>query len=206
MQENNERDFLPLSGIEATDAETFARVWARVMPDQSISPVTVIKPSFMQPSEPCPQVQPKPEGLLEVMPESVPMCEMYITELERIIDGMRWLLSGYLALSRRTGARSTRTFAGMAESQRKLLRRCSATYFLLYGITYEGKLPLVQHYDTFPLALREHFLQERRWAHAYEHLSRDAHDPCLMMMFEELSAVSLDHMNQLRLLTEVAQA
>ncbi len=106
-------DFEPLTAL---DGETFRRVWERVMPDQSLSPVVVR------------ETTPPPSG------------EDYIGQLEGVIDGVHQWLCRLEVLSRQNGGRTA--LRTLAEGERRQLRRLDGLYFLLSGSRYtpRGKL------------------------------------------------------------------
>lgn len=182
MQEQS----LPLPGLEVTDPAAFARVWGRVMPDQSLSPVVLDAPAPI----------PTPQAVVPV-PAPDPA-----TLLPPMMDGLRNLCVQYLRLTRRCPVRSRSVLATLAEGHKKSLRRMGAVYFLLTGSQYCPHDPLATPIDSLSTALRDCFLQERHWLSHCQRLAEEGADPCLAQLSNELSSTAADHLLHLRTLAE----
>ena len=160
---------LPGLELPLPDQETFERVWKRVMPDQSLSPVTVGAAG----AAPAPQQAAAPPG----------DGDLRLSLLERGRAGA----ARAQALLRRAGGRS-RPLSELSADHQRALRQLSALYFLLTGENCPaGEAPSPRELLPLPQALREQYLWEREWSGACLQGSRAAGDPALRELLEELA-------------------
>lgn len=171
----------PLEG-QHIDPETFRRVWQRVMPDQSGSPISLSPAPEMgrlKPPSPAPrphQTQPRPSR----PPEGEE------ARLRRLMDLAQSGMAAGLRLARRNGNR-TRSLAPLSESCRRGLRRLSAAHFLLTGRRYLPRVQPVHSSTPLDMALRERFLWEQQWVRACLQGAEESDDPALKGLYRELA-------------------
>ena len=94
------------------DPEVFARVWSRVMPDQTLSPIQPALPALRSPA----QTAPAPSCLGEG-------SARYVPQLEALMDQLHAALGSVRQLARRGGGRASRLLASLAADQQRQLRR-----------------------------------------------------------------------------------
>ena len=156
----------PLTG-EQIDQDTFRRVWDRVMPDQTGSPIAVKQQEVSLPDTAVPgaeteEPEPTPEPDLPQVPAcsgeesgTKPDCpctgtpELCLGEASegdsrRLEELMSMARRGMLAgrsLSCRAGGRCGRVLNTLTEDHRLALRRLSAAYFLIMGKRFRPCCP-----------------------------------------------------------------
>ena len=161
-----------LSGLELPlpDRETFERVWKRVMPDQSLSPVEAGEAA----------------GGGTQAPENASSGEDGAL-LARLTEQLRGALPGAQSLARRMGGRS-RPLADLPGDRQRALRRLSALYFLLTGLRPAAR-PSLPPREPISLsqALREQYLWEREWGRACLAGAGSARDGEVRELLEELA-------------------
>lgn len=215
----------------AVDAETFARVWRRVMPDQALSPIAVgrVAQSGMEPDAAQPQMQPGPAQTqalsLQVQPgppqvqtpgartqesqaEAPYLGEAssgYARQLREMMDGAQMGWRSYRGLARRTVGGASRILNALAAEQRRGLQRLAASYFLITGEHYRPIDAEPARISPLAMALREEFLQEQKWQRTYQWAAAQCGDPCLAGQYRELEEQARDHAAAIRQLLEQMQ-
>ena len=197
------------------DRETFERVWRRVMPEGSNSPIQTDPPSDervrVQIQEEWGNVEQTGlavPGRAEMRPEPDVTClgrgsEQYATLLREMIDGETEDMRTYQTLARRAGGAGTRMLGTMAADERRHAKRLSTAYFLITGERYQSP----NHNGTRPpmdlmTGLREQFIQEQRGASAYQGAAQETADPCLRQLYQDLSREEAAHARMIRNLLE----
>ena len=128
------------------DAELFARVWKRVMPDESMSPIEVHRPEGHVPKEKGPAVPPKPGRDDRAWLREV---------LEEMEAG---LARGGDILRRDPGAWP------LEENMRKSAAQLRAAWLLLTGERWRGRPAPRPHRGSMEDLLREQYLWELRFS------------------------------------------
>ena len=161
---------LPGLELPLPDQETFERVWKRVMPDQSLSPVEAGEAA----------------GGGTQAPENASSGEDGAL-LARLTEQLRGALPGAQSLARRMGGRS-RPLADLPGDRQRALRRLSALYFLLTGLRPAAR-PSLPPREPISLsqALREQYLWEREWGRACLAGAGSARDGEVRELLEELA-------------------
>ena len=139
---------LPGNTINSVDPATFQRVWNRVMPDQSLSPIEMDTIEPVPPEQPIQPIQPiqPPETIqpiepVEPAPPEVPDLPDLpeppsVQLLPALMDQLYAAWQRSQCLTRQTSGSVNRVFANSAEEQRRGLKRLSAAYFLQSGQWY----------------------------------------------------------------------
>ena len=152
----------------------FQRVWNRVMPDQSLSPIALT-------SLPAPPVPP-------VEAETSPLCfsqssNQDVSYLEQTMDSLQdllWLIHHLLSRSPAPVHRSLRsTYTQLQKAQRRL----SSAYFLLEGQWYLPQQLQKEVRPSIPLGLRSLYFQLQTFLHS----SPTYTDPCLQTLNQEIA-------------------
>ena len=195
----------PKLSLQPFDPEVFQRVWNRVMPDQSRSPIAMDAPS--QPVVPA--LSPAPEQPPETAPQVPLTClgegsRPYTQAIRDMMDQTRGFLRSLQSLSRRSGSRAARVLSGIAGDLRREERRLSTAHFLITGERYSpsqtgavpsGPLPLA-------LALRTLFQQLHQRAAQARAAAQGMGDPCLQQLFQDLGEDAEFYAQRLRALLE----
>lgn len=201
-----------LSGgaINAVDPDTFQRVWNRVMPDQSLSPIEVdtYEPGPMPPAEPPtpqPEPEPEPEPLPPTEPE-LPVPPPAAPLLPQLMDQLYAAWQRSQCLTRQTSGSVSRTFANSAEEQRRGLKRLSAAYFLQSGQWYTPRGNSARQTQPrpagLPNVLRERYLWERQWEQACRAAAQGFSDEALRSLMTCLAQEAAGRAAQIRTLLE----
>lgn len=197
------------------DREVFERVWRRVMPDGSNSPIQIDPPADDRAREQMRVEREEMEqtGLAvprreEMRPESDVVClgrgsEQYADLLREMIDGETEDFRTYQALARRAGGAGARLLGAMAADERRHAKRLGTAYFLITGERYQspnqnGSRPPMDLMN----GLREQFIQEQRGSSAYQGAAQETADPCLRQLYQELSREEAAHARMIRSLLE----
>lgn len=206
--ENQERSAV---GAEHIDREAFCKVWARVMPDQSESPIAVGPPETLTPGA---GLQPVPRCSCETVPpvggclkEEQTLClgPGSSADAQRIAEQMDMAKYGALygqLLSRKSSGNCARAMANLAADHRMAVKRLSAAYFLITGRRYRPRTPVLELPASVPLALRELFLWEQKWEQCSLQAGEKTGDPCLKSLYEELGQEGALHAGTIRSLLE----
>ena len=174
------------------DPEVFARVWSRVMPDQTLSPIQPALPALRSPA----QTAPAPSCLGEG-------SARYVPQLEALMDQLHAALGSVRQLARRGGGRASRLLASLAADQQRQLRRLSAAYFLITGRRYAPKGQGAVPSGPLSSALRTLFQQGQQCAAQAAVLARTvSDDPCLSRLLEDIQDEAQSHAAQIRVLLE----
>jgi hypothetical protein len=167
---------LPQTGV---DPETFRRVWRRVMPDESRSPLAVDPPRGKRPN-------PAPEGKPQHQEEKT---------LQELLDLSAESAAGYQALARRSGSRA---LGNMAEDCRRWGRKLSAQLFLLTGERAVPATPQPSAQTSVAQALRGQFLRARRWEGRCLLAAKATEDGSLRRFYETLAHEGVRHQELIR--------
>ncbi len=160
--------------LQPFDPALFQRVWNRVMPDQSLSPIALT-------SLPAPPVPP-------VEAETSPLCfsqssNQDVSYLEQTMDSLQdllWLIHHLLSRSPAPVHRSLRsTYTQLQKAQRRL----SSAYFLLEGQWYLPQQLQKEVQPSIPLGLRSLYFQLQTFLHS----SPTYTDPCLQTLNQEIA-------------------
>ncbi len=177
-----------LGEMEPPDGETFRRVWNRVMPDQSLSPV-VIRETVR-------------EG------EKTPVDgQHYIKGIEELMEGSRGWQRRWEGLAKRhqTG-KTALALRTLAAAEGRQIRRLSALYFLLTGGRYQPRSGKGVAGDGLGDSLRQGFLQQTIWQGQYAHMVEKLEGEGLKELGEELRTASLEQSRQIRGLLEAGES
>lgn len=178
------------------DPEAFARVWNRVMPDQTLSPIQPALPTLPSPAQAAPEPSPIPSCLGEDSAQ-------YIPQLEGLMDQLHAALSLARQLARRSGGRAARLLASLAADQQRQLRRLAAAYFLITGRRCALKDQRALPSGSLSSALRTLFQQSQQCAAQAAELARTAaDDPCLSRLLEDIQDEAQSHAAQICVLLE----
>ncbi len=185
-------------GLYGSDRELFQRVWSRVMPQGTQSPIGLEPP-------PVP-----PQGLVPVMPREEPPVDCLgdgaqndvprLEELARqaVHDGRV-----YQGLVRRAGGAAARVLAGMAADQRRHAKKLAAAYFLITGQRWQGPPPEMERTgQELMMVLREQYMAEQRGGAAAQAAAQETDDRCLGQLFDELAREKQEHARVIRALLE----
>lgn len=175
----------PQLSLQPFDPEIFRRVWDRVMPDQTNSPIALDTPS--QPAvpvlSPAPEPLPEPEVPLTCLGES---SRPYTQAIRDMMDQTRGFLRSLQTLSRRSGGRAARVLTGIAADLRREERRLSTAYFLITGERYSPRQGGAAPSGPLSLALRTLFQQFHQRAAQARAAAQGTGDPCLRQLFQDL--------------------
>lgn len=217
MEENMMQPAVPDSEMCPCDREVFERVWRRVMPDGTNSPIQMDPPADERAREDRnarseTQVM-EPTGLAlpcreELRPEPDVSClgrgsEQYAALLREMIDGETEDFRTYQVLARKAGGTGTRMLSTMAADERRHAKRLATAYFLITGERYQspnqtGSRPPMDLMN----GLREQFIQEQRGSSAYQGAAQVTGDPCLRQLYQELAREEAAHARMIRSLLE----
>ena len=169
--------------LQPFDPEVFQRVWDRVMPDQTHSPIEVERPAAVPAvSLPSPLEEP-PRAGTACLGES---SRGEVPALERWMEDTQELLYTLASLSRRTQGRASRTLGALAQQLRREQRRLSAAHFLITGNRYSPIRRGESLSGPLDQALRTLFQRFRRRADAAQSAAGAVADSCLSQLFAEL--------------------
>lgn len=160
--------------LQPFDPTLFQRVWNRVMPDQSLSPIALT-------SLPAP-----PETPIEVA--SAPICFSQPSHqdpsyLEQAMDALQDILwhTHYLLL--RSPAPIHRSLRSLYTQLQKAQKRLSSAYFLLVGQWYLPQQLQKEAQPSVALGLRALYFQLQK----FNHTSPTYTDPCLQTLQQEIT-------------------
>ncbi|MGE4275953.1 MAG: hypothetical protein AB7E30_02105 [Lawsonibacter sp.] len=180
--------------VPQIDPETFRRVWERVMPDQTNSPIVIKTPK----SAPAPLANDLGAGLpagqnIQLEPaapkpnqETVPGAATGEQELQRLIDLAEEGAAAAQTLARRAGG-SAGPLSSLAADHRRAMRQLSAAYFLETGRRYQAKRGAPIRSRGLILALREQYLWEQQWAQTCLQAAQRAEEPTIRDLCRELA-------------------
>lgn len=157
---------------QTPDPEVFRQVWARVMPDQALSPI--------QPDLPASQESDSNDAsqLIQTM---VPTDSA--SQLEAWMD---WTVSSAMTYQHLPFRTPTMTI--LARDCRKQFKQLRAVHFLIAAHYYDPKpAVLPSSASTLPLALRERYYAERAQAAVYQQAESRTDDDCLKALVRQLS-------------------
>ena len=193
----------PKLSLQPFDPEVFQRVWNRVMPDQTRSPIAMDAPS--QPAVPA--LSPAPEQPPETAPQVPLTClgegsRPYTQAIRDMMDQTRGFLRSLQSLSRRSGSRAARVLSGIAGDLRREERRLSTAHFLITGERYSPSQTGAAPSGPLPLALRTLFQQLHQRAAQARAAAQGMGDPCLQQLFQDLGEDAEFYAQRLRALLE----
>ena len=193
----------PKLSLQPFDPEVFQRVWNRVMPDQSRSPIAMDAPS--QPAVPA--LSPAPEQPPETAPQVPLTClgegsRPYTQAIRDMMDQTRGFLRSLQALSRRSGSRAARVLSGLAGDLRREERRLSTAHFLITGERYAPSQTGTGPSGSLAQALRTLFQQFHQRAAQARAAAQEMGDPCLQQLFQDLGEDAEFYAQRLRALLE----
>lgn len=192
---------LDLSSLtqEQIDADTFRRVWARVMPNQRNSPIVVeprkeaAKPKQKPPARPAQGsgMAPVPNrghaaGAPKPKPEPGAKAGSAEEQLRILMDMAQEGAAAGQLLIRRAGMQG-KALSGLTADRRQALRRLSAAYFLETGRRYQPKGASPALNGSLDILLRGQFLWEQRWAEACRRMASELTDRALRELCQELA-------------------
>jgi len=201
--------------FDSVDPATFQRVWNRVMPDQSLSPIEMdtVEPEPMPPEQPVEPEEPvQPEQPVEpeqpsepAQPEEPPAVQT--PSLPELMDQLYAAWQRSQCLARQTSGSINRAFAGAAEEQRRGLKRLSAAYFLQSGQWYTPCRPPAARMGqnrTVGMSniLRERYLWEREWEQTCRRAAQNTQDEALRSLLTCLAQEAAGRAAQIRALLE----
>ncbi len=173
----------PMEGLDQLDGETFRRVWERVMPDQSLSPVT------LREEHPTPRL--------------VPSDNHYIGGLEGVMDEVQQWQGRLEYLGQRNQGKTSAALHALAVGEGRQLRRLSTLYYLLTGHRYQPRPPRPAVGERLRDSLRQGFLEEMGWEKQYTHMVHRLEGEALIEIAQELHQGAMDQSRQIRTLLEV---
>lgn len=217
MEDNMMAPAMPEEEMCSCDRDTFERVWRRVMPDGTNSPIQIDPTADEQARDL--RLGQAEAGTMQEMGLVLPRREemrpghevtclghgsrMYGDLLKEMIDGETEDMRTYQALARRAGGNGSKVLGAMAADKRRNAKRLGAAYFLITGERYQspnmnGTRPAMD----LMTGLREQFIQEQREAAAYQGAAQETSDPCLRQLYQELARQAQSHARMIRSLLE----
>lgn len=152
------------------DPEAFARVWQRVMPDQSHSPLVLCPPADAVSS----RSTPENDG-------NAPLYELLHELSESILDCRKYA---------RRGGTAGRTLSTLAADQSRSLRPLSALWFLRTGTPFSPDHPPEKTLLPLPDFLRHEYQLCRRFQQTCTTLLDGETDPCFLKILLDFQADS----------------
>lgn len=211
---------LPGNTINSVDPATFQRVWNRVMPDQSLSPIEMDTIEPVPPEQPIQPIQPiqPPETIqpiepVEPAPPEVPDLPDLpeppsVQLLPALMDQLYAAWQRSQCLTRQTSGSVNRVFANSAEEQRRGLKRLSAAYFLQSGQWYtpgrtQNNARMGQsRTGGLPNLLRERYQWERQWEQTCRQAAQAVQDEAVRSLLNCLAQEAAGRAGQIRTLLE----
>ena len=211
---------LPGNTINSVDPATFQRVWNRVMPDQSLSPIEMDTIEPVPPEQPIQPIQPiqPPETIqpiepVEPAPPEVPDLPDLpeppsVQLLPALMDQLYAAWQRSQCLTRQTSGSVNRVFANSAEEQRRGLKRLSAAYFLQSGQLYtpgrtQNNARMGQsRTGGLPNLLRERYQWERQWEQTCRQAAQAVQDEAVRSLLNCLAQEAAGRAGQIRTLLE----
>ncbi|MCI9187186.1 MAG: hypothetical protein HFF34_03090 [Oscillospiraceae bacterium] len=211
---------LPGNTINGVDPATFQRVWNRVMPDQSLSPIEMDTIEPVPPEQPIQPIQPiqPPETIqpiepVEPAPPEVPDLPDLpeppsVQLLPALMDQLYAAWQRSQCLTRQTSGSVNRVFANSAEEQRRGLKRLSAAYFLQSGQWYtpgrtQNNARMGQsRTGGLPNLLRERYQWERQWEQTCRQAAQAVQDEAVRSLLNCLAQEAAGRAGQIRTLLE----
>ena len=211
---------LPGNTINGVDPATFQRVWNRVMPDQSLSPIEMDTIEPVPPEQPIQPIQPiqPPETIqpiepVEPAPPEVPDLPDLpeppsVQLLPALMDQLYAAWPRSQCLTRQTSGSVNRVFANSAEEQRRGLKRLSAAYFLQSGQWYtpgrtQNNARMGQsRTGGLPNLLRERYQWERQWEQTCRQAAQAVQDEAVRSLLNCLAQEAAGRAGQIRTLLE----
>ena len=211
---------LPGNTINGVDPATFQRVWNRVMPDQSLSPIEMDTIEPVPPEQPIQPIQPiqPPETIqpiepVEPAPPEVPDLPDLpeppsVQLLPALMDQLYAAWQRSQCLTRQTSGSVNRVFANSAEEQRRGLKRLSAAYFLQSGQWYtpgrtQNNARMGQsRTGGLPNLLRERYQWDRQWEQTCRQAAQAVQDEAVRSLLNCLAQEAAGRAGQIRTLLE----
>lgn len=211
---------LPALAGKDIDPAAFQRVWNRVMPDQSLSPIEMDTIEPVPPEQPIQPIQPiqPPETIqpiepVEPAPPEVPDLPDLpeppsVQLLPALMDQLYAAWQRSQCLTRQTSGSVNRVFANSAEEQRRGLKRLSAAYFLQSGQWYtpgrtQNNARMGQsRTGGLPNLLRERYQWERQWEQTCRQAAQAVQDEAVRSLLNCLAQEAAGRAGQIRTLLE----
>ena len=211
---------LPGNTINGVDPATFQRVWNRVMPDQSLSPIEMDTIEPVPPEQPIQPIQPiqPPETIQPIEPVGPAPPEVpdlpdlpeppSVQLLPALMDQLYAAWQRSQCLTRQTSGSVNRVFANSAEEQRRGLKRLSAAYFLQSGQWYtpgrtQNNARMGQsRTGGLPNLLRERYQWERQWEQTCRQAAQAVQDEAVRSLLNCLAQEAAGRAGQIRTLLE----
>lgn len=208
---------LPSLAGQDIDPDTFQRVWNRVMPDQSLSPIEMDTIEPVPPEQPIQPIQPpetiQPIEPVEPAPPEVPDLPDLpeppsVQLLPALMDQLYAAWQRSQCLTRQTSGSVNRVFANSAEEQRRGLKRLSAAYFLQSGQWYtpgrtQNNARMGQsRTGGLPNLLRERYQWERQWEQTCRQAAQAVQDEAVRSLLNCLAQEAAGRAGQIRTLLE----
>ena len=171
---------VPMNGIDYPDKETFERIWQRVMPDQSLSPVVVAQDTTPVIHNHVTTAEPVQQGEVLEAEDDVQILEQMLGEMM-----LQWHHLQYI--SKKSTGGMMRALIALTEREDKQIRKLTALYFLMTGVVPNYPSQGISRSETLTTLLRRFFLQEEQWHRTLHHLSEQWDDSCFYEVFIELS-------------------
>ena len=195
-------------GLYGSDRELFRRVWSRVAPEGSQSPIRLEPPPI--PRQEQDEEVPMERGLVPLRPreEAQVDClgEGAMADVPRLEEMARHALEDarvYQALGRRAGGAAARALAGMAADARRQAKRLAAAYFLITGRRWQGTPVDAERMEQDMMqTLRRQYMAQQRGAVSAQTAAQETSDPCLRQLYEELAREKQTHARMIRGLLE----
>lgn len=199
------------------DPDAFQRVWNRVMPDQSLSPIEMDTIEPVPPEQPIQPIQPpetiQPIEPVEPAPPEVPDLPDLpeppsVQLLPALMDQLYAAWQRSQCLTRQTSGSVNRVFANSAEEQRRGLKRLSAAYFLQSGQWYtpgrtQNNARMGQsRTGGLPNLLRERYQWERQWEQTCRQAAQAVQDEAVRSLLNCLAQEAAGRAGQIRTLLE----
>lgn len=208
---------LPALAGKDIDPAAFQRVWNRVMPDQSLSPIEMDTIEPVPPEQPIQPIQPpetiQPIEPVEPAPPEVPDLPDLpeppsVQLLPALMDQLYAAWQRSQCLTRQTSGSVNRVFANSAEEQRRGLKRLSAAYFLQSGQWYtpgrtQNNARMGQsRTGGLPNLLRERYQWERQWEQTCRQAAQAVQDEAVRSLLNCLAQEAAGRAGQIRTLLE----
>ena len=195
----------PMPDLGASvDWETFQRVWKRVMPDESKSPIELIPPPpppkpGPKPQRP-PQISQPPQQSRPPQPPAKPQMPMPEQPLEPMF---RHLCRGIGIVAPTAGQHGQHSIYSVLLRQRQqALRRLQTLYFLETGKNYTCQPIREMRHGPMTRFLREQYRWEQEWARMCQRYGEQAQEIDAIQLFGELALQALERQQKIRQILE----
>lgn len=178
----------PALTLHPFDPQTFQRVWRRVMPDQTHSPIELdVRP-------PAPRPVQAAQGASCLGEDS----KQYAQALEALLEGNLQLLRGVRRLARRLYGPAVPVLSGLAGRLSRGQKRLSTAYFLITGSRYTPHPEEVPLPGPMEQAVRALFQRLHRQAAQARAAAQGVEDRCLRRLLQDLAGEAEDSASRLQ--------